>query len=358
MVEVVYYSPSIPEVRSTARYAHAAAFPQVLDTCTLITESEPPDALADRYDTVYTLDGGTIANARRAAQIASDVAGDRTVFVTTFHYAPVLSGVRSDLPWVVDIYDNPLQYALNNPRSHHRLTARVLTWLIGRADATVHDYHPHTGTVMGSNPRFALEGCPADLIEPSFEPPGETLHCVWAGSPRMDRGMPILIDALEQVDIPVHVSVFGDVDRAVTERAAQQHVTDSLTFHGRTEHSTVCRAIGDAHVGLCVLPDRPDWQHSTPLKVREYMAGGTVPVCSDFSGMRLIAESAAVYTEPTAESVARTLRRLGEIGTATSERFVEKMQTARQRAEMQSIERANEWFVRQCVSGGLGVDLF
>lgn len=359
MVEVVYYSPSIPDIESTARYVHATALPEYLDAATLVTESEPPAGLADRYDDVRVLDGGTIANARRAARIADgvDAGDDQLLYVTTFHYAPVLSGALSDRPWVVGVYDNPVQYALNNPKSYHQLTARLLPWLIGRADGVVHEYSPYGGKIMGADPRFTWPGCPVDLIEPQFDPPADTLECVWAGSPRLDRGMPVLVDALERVDGPVHVSVFGDADDAVTELATRSGVDDSLTFHGWTPHDEVCDAIADAHVGLCVLPNRRDWYHSSPLKVREYLAGGTIPLCSDFPGIRATAESAGVYTEPTAAGLAERLDWLVERSRSNPKAITARMRQGRQKAEMTPISWCKEWFVRQCVSSGLGVEL-
>lgn len=358
MAHVIYYSPTIPTVESTARYAHAAAFPDHVERTTLVTEQTPPPAIEAAYDDVQILDGWTLRKARRAASIADGTTGEDTLYVTTFHYAPALSGFLADTNWVVDLYDDPHQYALNNPRSHHQLTARALSRVIGRADGVIHDYHPHAGRVLGSDPRFMVEGCPSDLIDPVFEPPEERLGCVWAGSPRMDRGMNPLLHALHEVEVPAHVDVYGDHEPEVTAMAERIGVTDAVTFHGQTEHGQVLEAIANAQVGLCVLPERSDWLYATPLKVREYMAGGTVPVTSPFPGMRRMAEGAAVYTDPDPSALAGTFETLDEIANDDENRFVEKMRRGRRRAEMLSLADTNEWFVRQCLSSGLGLELF
>jgi glycosyltransferase involved in cell wall biosynthesis len=237
------------------------------------------------------------------------------------------------------------------------VTARVLVQLIDRADGAVHDYH-HSGPVLGQDPRFIREGCPTDLVDPAVEAPAEELRCVWAGSPRLDRGMDTLVDALVRLDWPVIVDVYGDADDEAIAYARRHSVDDAITFHGRTDHEEVCKGVGEAQIGLCVLPDRPDWRHSSPLKVREYMAGGTIPVCSDFPGMRLTAESAAVYTEPSPTALASTLDRLLAIGRDDPDRFVRRMRACRERAEARPLDVAGEWFVRQAVSSGLGVELF
>jgi glycosyltransferase involved in cell wall biosynthesis len=356
MVEVVYYSPAIPDVQSTVRYVHAEAVPVHVESATLVTESPPPESIRAAYDDVIVLDGGVVRNARAAAGVAEDAAatGDRTLFLTTFHYGPALAGTLADVPWVVDVFDNPLQYALNNPDSYHRVTARVLLRVVDRADGVVHDYHP-AGPVLGRDSRFITEGCPTELVEPTFEAPDDRLECVWAGSPRLDRGMDTLIEALAPLDEPVTVDVYGDADEEVTALARRHGVADRLTFHGRTDHAVVCDGIGEAHAGLCVLPGRRDWRHSAPVKVREYLAGGTIPVCSEFPGMRLTAESAGVYTDPSPDALAATLRRLLEIGRTDLERYVEKMQFCRGRAEARPLDTAGEWFVRQCLDSGLGV---
>ena len=357
MVEVVYYSPTVPSVRSTVRHVHADAVPTNVETATLVTESEPPTAVADQYDEVTVLDGGVLRNARRAARTAEEAAtdGPPTLFLTTFHYGPALAGWLADVPWVVDVFDDPHQYAYNNPDSYHRITARLLRRLLDRADGAVHDSH-HSGPVLSDDPRYITEGCPTDLVEPSFETPTDTLRCVWAGSPRLDRGMDVLVDALASLDTPVVVDVYGDSDAVAY--ADRHGVSDDLRFHGRTDHAEICSRIGSAHVGLCVLPDRPDWLHSSPLKVREYMAGGTIPICSDFPGMRLTAEATATYTEPTSEALAGTLERLLSLGRSDPEQFARKMRFARERAEARPLDTAGEWFVRQAVSSGLGIDLF
>jgi len=359
MVEVVYYSPSVPDVESTVRNVHARAVPAHVDSATLVTETPPPEPVRAAYDEVRVLEGSVVRRARAGARHADEAAatGDRTLFLTTFHYAPALAGTLADAPWVVDAFDNPLQYALNNPDSYHRVTARVLLRLVDRADGVVHDYHP-SGPILGRDSRFVTEGCPTELVDPTFEAPDERLRCVWAGSPRLDRGMDTLIEALSDAEVPATVDVYGDADEEVAALARRHGVTDSLTLHGRADHATICDRIGAAHAGLCVLPGRRDWRHSAPVKVREYIAGGTVPVCSNFPGMRLTAESAGVYTDPSPEALAATLERLLEIGRTDPERYVAKMRACRERAEARPLDTAGEWFVRQCLDSGLGVEPF
>ena len=358
MVHVVYYVPSVPTVKSTTRYAHSAAFPEKVDTCTLITEAEPPAELSERYDDVSVLDGGRISKVRRATKIADEAGMEQTLYVTSFHYEPVLSGFFSDCPWVVDVYDNPHQYALNNPVSYHQLTSRLLTRLIARADGVIHDYHPDEGCVMGTDPRFLLEGCPVNLVEPTYDIPEQRLDCVWAGSPRLDRGMELLIEALGMLDSPVDVAVYGETDTETESRIEQQGVAGQITLHGQQPHEEVLAAISQAQVGLCPLPPRQDWYHSTPLKVREYMAGGTIPLVSDFPGMRYIAESAGVYTSPTPPDIASTLDSLFDVAHNDPSSFQKKMRRCRKRARAQSLSRSNDWFVRQCLASGLDIQLF
>jgi glycosyltransferase involved in cell wall biosynthesis len=258
---------------------------------------------------------------------------------------------------VVDVFDNPLQYAFNNPRSHHRVTARLLLRLADRADGGVHNYH-YSGPVLGDDSRFITEGYPTALIEPDFDPPETELHCIWAGSPRLDRGIKILFEALAKLDDFVTVDIYGNASEDVLNLAQYYEVSEQATFHGQMPHSEVCDQIGRFHAGLCVLPERQDWLHSAPLKVREYMAGGTVPICSNFPGMRLTAESAAIYTEPTADALAATLDRLFEISYNNPDRYIKKMRAVRERAEGRSLDTAGEWFVRQCLSSGLDIELF
>jgi hypothetical protein len=98
MTAVAYYLPNIPDNPSTARYNHAVAIPDVADQAALITyPHEPPVAISSRYDSVRVLESEGIrrraSEATRFAEGFLSGSGDGdAIYLTTFHYAPALSG--------------------------------------------------------------------------------------------------------------------------------------------------------------------------------------------------------------------------------------------------------------------------
>lgn len=360
-MRVAYYVPVVPSVPSTARYNHALALAESAEQAILLTHEDPPEKIANAYGEVRVIPGSVTPSAgnlskvsprlgqgRRAARIADRFLDPADAFVTTFHYAPALAGYLADAPWVLDLYDDPYQYIYNSPRSMQEVLARFLRVLLGRADRAVHTIHPSSPRLFGADRRFALNGAPTEVIEPGQKPPRDPLRCVWAGKPRLDRGMELFLRALARSEPAIEVDVYGAPVEDAGSFAERLGVADDVTFRGQSAHETVRRAIGGAHVGLCLLPRRGDWEYSYPIKVGEYLAGGTVPLCSGFPGMRSLARGAGVYVEPAPAAIERGLEALATTGSAEAEQQQER---CRSRAEAVSWDDERAWFAGQALDG-------
>lgn len=355
-----FYIPEIPDIETTGRYNQAIELTSHATTSELLTEQTPPPAVRDQYDEIHLLEGGNIVRSQRARRLVdkrfNGEKTDQQLFVTTFHYAPALAGASSDAFWAVTRYDDPTQYAHNAPRSHHQVTARILERLLRRADRQVYTVTPTQIPPQHAEIRFVRNGlgCPIEHVTPGNKLTDDTLRAVWAGSPRLDRGIDILIDALTRVDEEIiHVDVYGDEESEVRRLAEQKGVTDKLTFHGRQSHEEVCAAIGNAEIGLCVLPERADWLHTPSLKAREYLAGGTIPVVSNFPGFRSLARDHAVYSKPDGKSLAAVLNQLGHL---SSDRLETIFSDIRAYAETIPMKKERRWWAQQIV-GHTGLSL-
>ncbi|HEU4617071.1 MAG TPA: glycosyltransferase family 4 protein [Gammaproteobacteria bacterium] len=100
------------------------------------------------------------------------------------------------------------------------------------------------------------------------------------GSIAADRGIDTVIEALASLDAEhreclrfVIVGDGGDLAR-IKRLAEKRGLKDCVVFEGLKPYEEMPRLIAQADVCICPLPNRPEWNVSSPLKVFEYMACG------------------------------------------------------------------------------------
>jgi len=342
----VYYVPNVPSNGSVTEYNHALALGEEATNARLITYPEaPPSEVADPYDTVSVLSSSVpLIRANRAAGMAERFDSrhrGETVFVTTFHYAPAFAGIRAKLPWVVDVYDDPYQYVYNEPRSIHRLTGPALARMLGRADRGIYTAHPSTPHVFHENARFAVNGAPTDVLSPR-DRAHERVRGVVAGT---KIGLETHVQAVAETGVPFHLDVFGDVSESERRCTGQLATNQSVTFHGYCAPEVVQSHVEASDVGFCLLTDRPDWQYAYPIRIGEYLAGGTVPIASDFPGIRDLVRNAGLLVDPRPGAIADAVRPV----LADRDSLVRARERARTRATRIPWREERTWFARQAI---------
>lgn len=347
MRNVIYYIPNISSNRSTTRYNHAVGVGSAARNSALLTYPDsPPSSVASHYDQVNVLSSSApVVRAYRATNYAKRFAQrhhDPSVFITTFHYAPSLSGFYSSLPWVVDVYDDPYQYGYNADRKIYQLTTPVLIRLLSHADRGIYTVHPSTPHVFHDQPRFAINGAPLDSLTPRANS-DRALRCVVAGS-KID--LETHLSAIAKVDGQVEVDVFGAISATKRQQAASLGVADSITFHGRSDPSTVKQTVERSDVGFCLLPARTDWQYAYPIRIGEYLAGGTVPIATDLRGIRDLARSAGIFVDLTPKAIAKALTMLLNNPSILEQ----KKRRSRRRVGQIPWTDERDWFTRQALS--------
>lgn len=130
---------------------------------------------------------------------------------------------------------------------------------------------------------------------------------VWVGSPRLDRGGQLLLDALDQVESPIIVDIYRHEHSSLIDRMERLPSKHDGTHHGWSDHQDCLRATREADVAYCVLPSRPDWVHAPAIKISESLAGGTIPLVSSFPGSQQLAGTAGEYVFPEADKIAEAL---------------------------------------------------
>jgi len=341
---VTYSLPKIPDNPSTTRYNHARALIENFDQVHLISQYNPPDKLKDRFESVRLVPepnsvGSVLANLSTRVNTLNRLNRDNDIKLnlTTFHYLPAISGYISDLPWVVDMYDDPSQFAFNEG-AHHHFGIKVLNFLLNSSDGGLITLHPNFSQNYKFEKIYLMNGSPSDrVIPPSNHEEGrfksnkeDGISAVWLGKTGIKDGMRILIDSLNQVDVHVDVDVFGTPYERSKTYAEEKSVDDALHFHGYVPHDELVKNLYKWDVGLCILPRREDWLYSYPIKVGEYMSAGMVPVVSDFPGINRMVGSAGFKVDPIPEELSSTLE---EISNLDSKEWQEMSKNSRDRAE-------------------------
>jgi glycosyltransferase involved in cell wall biosynthesis len=104
------------------------------------------------------------------------------------------------------------------------------------------------------------------------------------------------------------------------------------------------QATASADIAYCVLPPRTDWRYAPPIKVGEALAGGTVPLLSDFPGNHQLAADAGEYVDPDENAITGRIDQLAGLSDAE---FRAKGEAARARGEEVSWSKIRREFSRQ-----------
>lgn len=351
MTNVAYYLPNIPDNASMARYNHALGISKQAKRAALITyPEEPPKAVAKHYDRVHILDPGGVrdraAEARRVGEEFLDAkrCGD-AIFLTTFHYAPALAGWRTEYDWILDVYDDPHQLRYHNGLSVHQLSVRGLTRLLHRADRAIHTVNPSTPHTFGRHQFFAVNGANVSMIEPYISPESsDPLQAVCAG---VKGGCELLLRGIAHSDADVRLDVFGTATESEHALSTELDLDNKVAFHGVHNHSTVIEKIQAADVGFCLFPDKTDWYYAHPIKIGEYLAGGTIPIASAYPGIRQLTRDSGMLVEYDSDAVSEALTELYE-----RPELRDRLKTrCRQRAEAIDWHDEREWFAKQALYG-------
>jgi glycosyltransferase involved in cell wall biosynthesis len=150
-------------------------------------------------------------------------------------------------------------------RAAERLAERHLRLLLAEDayQARFHRTHPVV-------PNFAT----APLLPP--EPPGDD-RVVYLGHLSRARGVLELIETARLLRPAVRVEVIGEASPDVRGALAQADRDGWLRWHGFLPNDRALARLSGALAGLSLLRDQPNYHHSRPTKVVEYMAHG-VPV--------------------------------------------------------------------------------
>lgn len=348
-LKAAYYVPTIPDVFSTDRYQHSLALIEYFEECHLISNNPVPKSLTKNTTSTTVLTESGVLALGRAASVEASRRVEDGIFLTSPHFETGIAGSITALggskspTWVADVYETPAQYRLNNPCSTYQITARGLAGIMKLAPHGIHSVHPDTPYQYGRERTFVNNGAPVSRVTPSYSR-SEPIHIVWVGSARLDRGGRLLVNALHQTDSAVKIGIYGEEHENLLKQLDGVPSKHTITHYGWSDHQLCLQATAEADVAYCVLPPRTDWRYAPPIKVGEALAGGTVPLLSDFPGNRQLAADAGEYVDPDANAIAERINRLAMISDSD---FRIKSRAARARGEEVSWSRIRREFSRK-----------
>lgn len=120
------------------------------------------------------------------------------------------------------------------------------------------------------------------------DPAADAGFVVYVGDVTEPRGALDMVEAVAQLDPPQPLVVIGRCPGEITswmERLAAERGVD-LTLTGWLPHSEAMARAASASVGLSLLHDLPNYRHSMPTKLIEYLQLGIPVVATDLPGSR------------------------------------------------------------------------
>ena len=143
---------------------------------------------------------------------------------------------------------------------------------------------------------------------------GDGGYLVYVGDITEQRGALDMIDAASAMPSGRSLRIIGRVSDGLAARMWEraQGLGVGLQLEGQLPHREAMEIVAGASTGLSLLADIPNYRHSLPTKVIEYLAMGVTVVASDLPGTREAVDGlAAVWLVPPGDAGA-TGAALGE----------------------------------------------
>lgn len=128
--------------------------------------------------------------------------------------------------------------------------------------------------------------------EPGIDPKRPV---VYLGDVTSERGADVAVDACSEIGVPLRLvgRITPEMKAGLESRSA---LGSGLEIEGLVPNNVAVQHLTVSSVGLAPLRDLPNYRHSQPTKILEYLAVGLPVVASDLPGTRELVEGLeAVY---------------------------------------------------------------
>lgn len=116
-------------------------------------------------------------------------------------------------------------------------------------------------------------------------------NIVYTGSISKERGLMEIIQAMNHIDQPVKVSIYGSISPHASDlQFDKMKGYEKVEFLGWVEHRKMLQLLSKYHAGIVCLHPLPNYVTALPIKLFEYMAAGLPVIASDFPILKEIVE--------------------------------------------------------------------
>jgi glycosyltransferase involved in cell wall biosynthesis len=199
----------------------------------------------------------------------------------------VVYDVHEDVP--ADIYSKtwiPLllrPIAARSAGMVERTTARRFDAIVAATSAIADRFRRYGARVSVVRNSVRLD----EFIEPTFETKRRR-QAVYIGRTSFDRGLVQMFDACAAVQLPLVLA--GDL--GADEAAWLKKKSGDVLYMGKLGRPEIAKLLNESLIGLSLLLPEPNYLHSLPTKLFEYMAAGLPVITSDLPKSKEIVEAA------------------------------------------------------------------
>jgi len=231
-------------------------------------------------------------------------------------FAGLIARLIKRRPVVFDVHEDFPAAALTRswvPTWLRRPLAWSARWMMALAEKTMHVTLAEPGyTRLFIRDHAVFPNYPDTSRYP--EPVSEGDGCaVYLGDLTTERGVDVAVEASAKAAVRLRlIGPASDEIRTVLKKDAERGVVE---FVGALPNPDALDNVALASVGLAPLRDTPNYRHSQPTKILEYLALGVPVVASDLPGTRSLTEGldAVILVRPgdageLADAIARAMR--------------------------------------------------
>jgi glycosyltransferase involved in cell wall biosynthesis len=195
--------------------------------------------------------------------------------------ALVLARRRSPVPVIWDVHEDFAASALARawiPAPLRPAVARLVTHMerrTARRCRIILAEHSYTARFPGA-PVVPNSTWTPPMSSGPARPP---FRVVYIGRVSNGRGLQEMLQLGERLDGEITVQIIGPADADVASQLRDEHDRGTVVWHGPLPNPVALYHLDGALAGLSLLHDEPNYHHSQPTKVLEYLAHG-VPVLS------------------------------------------------------------------------------
>ena len=216
---------------------------------------------------------------KEAKRLMEESAGGYDVVI--FHNPELIhlmSGFTNEATVVFDVHEDAAS-ALVDKEWVPSFLRPIVAGGIGRAERLAESRFKLILAEEGYRERFVREHpvVPNEPIVPATVAESGSERVVHLGRHSRGRGLSELVEAARNLGSVPSLELYGWADDSIKATLREAESDGFLRWHGPVDNETGLQAIEGAAAGLSLLRDLPNYRHSRPTKVVEYMSRG-IPV--------------------------------------------------------------------------------